>query len=63
MRWWTSDHHFGHANIIKYCNRPFADTDEMNKAVDRQLQRARPHLPPAAANATAPKRRAIDPET
>ena len=36
MRWWTSDHHFGHANIIKYCNRPFADADEMNKAmVDR----------------------------
>ena len=36
MRWWTSDHHFGHANIIKYCNRPFAGADEMNKAmVDR----------------------------
>ena len=35
-RWWTSDHHFGHANIIKYCNRPFASADEMNKAmVDR----------------------------
>ena len=32
-RWWTSDHHFGHANIIKYCNRPFADADEMNKAM------------------------------
>ena len=35
-RWWTSDHHFGHANIIEYCNRPFASADEMNKAmVDR----------------------------
>ena len=35
-RWWTSDHHFGHANIIKYCARPFTDADAMNRAmVDR----------------------------
>ena len=35
-RWWTSDHHFGHANIIGYCARPFTDVDAMNKAmVDR----------------------------
>lgn len=26
----TSDLHFGHRNVIKFCNRPFADEKEMN---------------------------------
>lgn len=31
--WFTSDTHFGHANIIRYCNRPFDSVHDMNKAM------------------------------
>jgi calcineurin-like phosphoesterase family protein len=31
--WFTSDHHWGHANIIRFCNRPFANVEDMNEAL------------------------------
>lgn len=29
----TADHHFGHTNIIKYCNRPFNNIKEMDNVL------------------------------
>lgn len=31
--WFTADQHFGHANIIDYCRRPFASVADMNEAL------------------------------
>jgi calcineurin-like phosphoesterase family protein len=31
--WLTSDLHINHTNILKYCNRPFQNTYEMNEAI------------------------------
>lgn len=34
--WLTSDLHLGHHNIIRYCDRPFADVDEMDRELVRR---------------------------
>lgn len=31
--WFTSDHHFGHKNIIPYADRPLETLEEMNKVL------------------------------
>lgn len=31
--WFTSDLHFWHKNICKYCNRPYNSIEEMNEAI------------------------------
>ena len=33
MIYYTSDLHLGHANVIRHCDRPFADANEMDAAL------------------------------
>lgn len=41
--WFTSDPHWGHANILKYCKRPFRDLEHMHQELrDRWNARVSP---------------------
>lgn len=33
MLWFTSDTHFGHANVLNFTDRPFGDIAHMNRAL------------------------------
>lgn len=33
MIWFTSDTHFGHANVLRFCDRPWESIEQMNKAL------------------------------
>lgn len=42
-RYLVSDHHFGHANIIEYCNRPYSSPGEMdNELLDNHYETVDP---------------------
>lgn len=40
--WFTSDTHFGHENIIRFCNRPFINAAEMNAELIRRWRETVP---------------------
>lgn len=39
MDFFTSDTHFGHSNIIGYCNRPFTSVEQMNQEMVERWNR------------------------
>jgi calcineurin-like phosphoesterase family protein len=43
-KWFTSDNHFFHKNIIEYCERPFFYVQEMNRVmIERWNERVQPN--------------------
>ena len=38
-----ADPHFGHKNVIKYCNRPFANVSEMNSTLIKNFNKTVEH--------------------
>ena len=44
QKWFASDYHLGHENIIKYCQRPFKNLNHMNnEIIQRHNQRVKPN--------------------
>lgn len=39
MKFFSSDHHVSHNSIIRFCNRPFSSTDEMDEAIIKNHNR------------------------
>ena len=37
--WFTADFHLNHSNILRYCNRPFPNVEEMNQGILGQINR------------------------
>lgn len=37
MDYFTADFHLDHQNILKFCNRPFKDTEEMGRAIIKNV--------------------------
>ncbi len=37
--WFTADFHLDHSNILRYCNRPFPNVEEMNQGILGQINR------------------------
>lgn len=40
MNYFTSDTHFGHENVIRYCDRPFCNVQEMNLVMLSNIQQS-----------------------